>query len=266
MIRRLLAFTAVVSLLLGVVPFAMSQGFGGSSASRGGGMGSSGLGSSGFGSGFGSSGFGGMGSSGFGGSGFGSSGFGGGGFGGGGMGNSGFGGGGFGNSGFGNSGFGGSSGSGAYGSAENFVGRDASDMQAAFGQMGRAGTQFFTTMNRNMSRNSSRGKAPRPWRTQPQPMRVEVHVAFDTPRPSSTQLATTVREHLTSILANHKMSQPNVSMQGDTAVVTGVAASENERDVISQLISLEPGIRDVRNEMTVAAPAIGGPSGLGPGR
>jgi PPE-repeat protein len=265
MIRRLLAFTAVVSLFFGVVSFAMSQGFGGSSAFRGGGMGSSGLGSSGFGSGFGSSGFGGMGSSGFGGSGFGSSGFGGGGFGGGGMGNSGFGGGGFGNSGFGNSGFGGSSGSGAYGGAQNFVGRDASDMQAAFGQMGRAGTQFFNTMNRNMSRNSSR-HSTKTVENQPQPMRVEVHVAFDAPRPSSTQLATTVREHLTSILANHKMSQPNVTMQGDTAVITGVAAGENERDVISQLISLEPGIRDVRNEMTVAAPAIGAPSGLGPGR
>jgi hypothetical protein len=265
MIRRLFAVCAVVSLLLSVVPFAMSQGFGGTSAFRGGGLGSSGFGSSGFGSGFGSSGFGssafgsGFGSSGFG-SGFGSSGFGGGGFG-----NSGFGGNGFGSSGFGNSGFGNRFGNGAYGGGQNFVGRDAADMQAAFGQMGRAGTQFFNTMNRNMGRNNSRRQNTKTVENPPQPMRIEVHVAFDAPRPASSQLATTIRERLTTILADHKMSQPGIVMQGDTAVISGAAASENERDIISELVALEPGVRDVRNEMTVATPASPAPT-LGPGR
>jgi hypothetical protein len=240
-----------------------AQGMGsGTSAFRNSGFGSSGFGSSGFGSGFGSSGFG---SSGFGRSGFGSSGFGSSGFGngfGGGVGNgfgSGFGNSGFGNSGFGGGGFGnGFGGNGQYGGGQNFVGRDAADMQGTFNQMGRAGAQFFNQMNRNMSRESNRRRQSnnnQANQNPPQPMRVEVKVAFNAPRPSPAQMSTAIRTRLAKILTEHRMSMPGVAMEGDTVVLTGMAASENERDVITQLLALEPGVRDVRNEMTVAAPA-----------
>jgi hypothetical protein len=46
-------------------------------------------------------------------------------------------------------------------------------------------------------------------------------------------------------------------MDGDTVIISGVAASENERDVITQLLAIEPGVRDVRNEMTIGQPASG---------
>lgn len=264
MIRRLIAVSAVIALVFtsGVASYA--QNFG---SSRGGGMGSSGFGSSAFGSGgMGGGGFGGM--SGFGGgmSGFGGggSGFGGmgGGFGsggmggmGGGFGSSGFGGNSmFGNSGFGNSGIG--------GGQSNFIGRDANDMQATFGQMGRAGTQFFNNMNRNM-RNSSRRSTKQTVQNVGQPMRVDVKVAFNPPRPPAAQVARDIRTRLARILAEHHMSQPTVNMEGDTVVLGGVAASENERDVISQLLAIEPGVRNVRNEMTIGQPA-GAASGIAP--
>jgi hypothetical protein len=256
MIRRLISVCAAISLLLSLGSFALAQGFGGSSAFRGSSSGSSGFGSSGFGGGFGSGGFG---SSGFGSSGFGSSGFGGG-FGSSGFGSSGFGGG-FGNSGFGNSmsgnsGFGGGFGNSQYGGGQNFVGRDASDIANTFGQMGKAGTQYFNQMNRQMNRNnSSKRQTNKTIQNPAQPMRVEVRVAFDTPQLSSNQLATTVRTRLAKILAEHKMTQPVLTMEGDTAVISGVAASEHERDVIAGLVEIEPGVRDVRNEMTVATPA-----------
>jgi hypothetical protein len=259
MTRPLFASCALVTLLFATTMDALAQGFGNS-----GGFGSSGFGASAFGSGFGSSGFGSsgfgsgfssssLGSAGFGASRFGSSGFGAAGFGGSGFGTSGFG-----NSMFGNSGFGGGYGNRGYGATnsggQNFVGRDAGDMQQVFGQMGRAGTQFFNQMNRNMRRENSRRQSNKTVQNPAQPVRVEVRTAFTVPRPSPTQLASTIRTRLDAILVAHKMSQPTLSMDGDTAVLGGVAASESERDVISQLVALEPGVRDVRNEMTVATP------------
>jgi hypothetical protein len=253
MMRRLIAISALITLVSSSSIATVAQNLGNSR----GGMGSSGLGSSAFGMGGGGlgggmGGFGGgMGSSGFGGgmggmgSGFGSSGFG----------NSGMGGG---SSMFGNSGFGNSYG----GTQQNFIGRDANDMQATFGQLGKASTQFFNNMNRNM-KNNSRRSTKKTVQNPGQPIRVAVNVAFDAPRPPSDQMALEVRTRLAKILAEHHMSQPMVKIEGDTVVLSGTARSENERDVISQLLAIEPGIRNVRNEMTVPQPASA-PSGTAP--
>ena len=83
-------------------------------------------------------------------------------------------------------------------------------------------------------------------------MRMEVRVAFSGPRPGSDVVANTLRTRLAKILTDHQMTQPVITMQGDTAVIGGMAASDSERQVIAQLVSLEPGVRAVRNEMTVA--------------
>ncbi len=245
MFTRVISISAVVAIVLAASEVTHAQG-------RGGGMGILGSGGSGFGSsGFGSSGFGGggMGSSGFGSGGFGSGGMGGG-FGSGGFGgNSGFGNSSFGQGGFGNSGFGG----GQYGGGQNFVGRDATDMQNTFQQSNRAQTQFFNNMNRQMSRNNRKNrKTTTTASNPPQPMRMEVRVAFNAPQSSSEALGNTIRTRLAKIMADHHMTQPLLTMQGDTAVITGVAASDSERLVIGQLVSLEQGVRAVRNEMTVA--------------
>jgi len=242
---RFLKHSAALAIVLASCGIAVAQSrTGGSSA-----FGSSGAGSGGFGSsGFGSSGMGR--SSGFGSSGFGSSGAGGSGFGSSGFGNSSFGQGG--SSGFGGSGFGSG---GQNGGGQSFVGRDAADMQNTFTQSNRASTQFFNNMNRQMSRNNrtptTSSKNP------PQRLRMEVRVAFNAPQPGSEVVANTLRTRLTKILSDHQMTQPVITMQGNTAVIGGAAASDSERQVIAQLVSLEPGVRAVRNEMTVA----GEPSG-----
>jgi hypothetical protein len=217
-----------------------NSGFGG----FGSGFGSSGFGGSGFGSGFGGSGFGsGFGSSGFGGmGGFGSSGFGG-------FGNSGFGGmSGFGNSGFGGSGYGG----------QNFVGRDAADMASTWNQMGQAGAQFFNQMNRSMNRgnrrrnNDNNDSSSTNVENPPLPMRVSLQVAFTAPRPSSAALQNTVRTRIAQVLAQQGIVAPQVTMEGNVAVLRGVAATDSQRLVLEKLVALEPGISEVRNEMTVA--------------
>jgi hypothetical protein len=256
--RRVFAFAVVGVIAFSISDVAFAQSRGGAMAGMGSSAFSSGSGMGGFGSGFGGSGFGsGFGGSGFGGGGIGSGGFGSGGFGSGfgGIGGGGFGntfgrGGGFGNSGFGNSGYGG----GQYGGGQAFVGRDASDMQATFMQSNRASTQFFNNMNRQMSRNNRNNRRSTTTTNQnpPQPMRVEVRAAFTAPQPTSDAVAARLRTRLTKILADHHMTQPNLTMQGDTVVISGTAASDSERQVIANLIALEPGVRAVRNEMTLA--------------
>jgi hypothetical protein len=111
--------------------------------------------------------------------------------------------------------------------------------------------QFFTNMNRSMSRSNKnqKGKSSTS-QNPPQPMRMEVKVAFDSPQITSNAVATAIQTRMTKILSDHHMSQPLITVQGDTAVITGDAKSDGERQTIGQLVSLESGIRAVRNEMT----------------
>jgi hypothetical protein len=122
--------------------------------------------------------------------------------------------------------------------------------------MGRAGTQFFNQMTRNMSPSTRDRATAQPVANVPQPMRVELQVAFDAPRPVPVAVESKLRARLGKILAEHNIAQPAVTMEGDTAVLGGVAASESQRLVLEKLVSLEPGVREVRNEMVVIAPPV----------
>ena len=211
----------------------MSSGFGG----MGGGM--SGM----------SGGFGGMGGGGMGGMG---SGMGGSGFGG--MGNSGFG-----TSGFGTGGMGGGQGMNRIGGAGNaqggqaFVGRDSGDMSQVWQQLGRNSNRFFQQMNRNMGGGNRNRRQQNQQATQfAVPVKL-VFAADQAPvRPQPSALAATVRGRLESTLADRNMSVPGVEVDGDTVILAGVAASESQRMVIERLVSLEPGVSAIDNQMTVA--------------
>lgn len=251
MIRPLSACVLAIIAAMTTIAEAQTR-FGGSGTSAfGQGFGSSGFGSSGFGNtGFGGGGFG---SSGFGGGGFGSSGFGSGGFGSGGFGSSPFGAGGFGSSGFGGSALGNQGfGTSTYGGGQSFVGRDSGDMAAVFSQMGQAGTQFFNQMNRNTNRSNRTQQPAASSQNPPQIVRVDLRVAFNSPRPAPADLTNTIRTRLGKILADHNIAQPIVTMEGDIAVLGGVAATDSQRLVLEKLVALEPGVREVRNEMVVA--------------
>ena len=257
----LLILVGVLSLamLAAVSPARAQSGRGGGQSMNsgfGGGFGSSGFGSSGFGGGFGScsSGFGssGFGSSGMGG--FGQSGFGGGmgGFGSSGMGGFGSGTGGFGRSGFGNSGFGGAGMNGSQGN-QNFIGRNANAMTTIFNQLGRnAGASSQQFNRRTSGGNRSRRSQSQEENAELQ-VRVRLDVAFDHPQVQPAALATTVRTRLDHVLAGHSLGTPQVEVTGDTVVLRGVAASESDRTVIEKLVSLEPGVAAVDNQMTVAS-------------
>lgn len=239
---RSLSAACAFTLFAAATTIAHAQGFGTTGSSA---FGSSGFGNSGFGS-MGQSGFGssmGMGNTGFGSmSGFGSMGSGMSGFG-----NSGLSGMSSGNSIFGNQGLGGNTG------GQNFVGRDSGDMASTFTQMGQAGTQFFNQMNRNMSRNNQQPTTDQVENPK-QEMRITLQVAFTAVRPTPNQLTNTLRTRLSRILAEQDIVAPQVTMEGDVAVLGGVAATESQRLVLEKIIAMEPGISQVRNEMTVIPP------------
>ena len=102
------------------------------------------------------------------------------------------------------------------------------------------------------------------------PVRVQLNVAFDHPQVQPTVVATAVRGRLEKLLARRNIAAPEVEIVGDTVVLRGVAPSESQRLVIEKLVSLEPGVCAVENQMTVAqepanavaaepaAPAAGG--------
>ncbi len=221
---------------LGGSSFGNSLGGNGFGNSFGGGLGGgmNGLGSSGLGGGFGS-GMGGLGSGS--GSGMGS-----------GFGSSGLGGSGFGQNSFGNNQQGG----------QNFIGRDSNDMASVFNQLGRNSNQFFRQLNRTLGggnrnqRNSSQAD------NAVLPVRVRLDVAFDHPAVQPTVVATAVRGRLETVLARRSIVAPEVEMVGDTVVLRGVAPSESQRLVIEKLVSLEPGVAEVDNQMTVAGEASAG--------
>lgn len=254
-VAGLLAVTLVVSWCnvgrgqLGMVP--SPSAFGGGM----GGLGTAGLGGSG-GRGFST---GGLGPSGFGNAGFGATRFGGSGL-------AAFGGGGFGNAGFGATRFGSGLGSTAGGSmfgnqmggtnrlgggSTYFVGRDAASMAATFSQFSRAGAQFFNQMNRDYSRRQRSSATAQPAGRNANPVRVELQVAFDGPRKVPSAVEDQIRARLGRILAQHQIVPPVVRMEGDTAVLVGEASSESQRLMFEKLVALEPGVRQVRNEVVV---------------
>ena len=135
----------------------------------------------------------------------------------------------------------------------NFVGRDSADMTSVFNQLGRNSNRFFQQMNRNMSRGGNRGnRSTSQEQNAAPPVRVRLDVAFDRPVVRPAAMATTVHTRLSAVLAQRKFTVPDVEVVGDTVVLRGVAPSESQRLVIEKLVSLEPGVAAVDNQMTVA--------------
>jgi hypothetical protein len=134
---------------------------------------------------------------------------------------------------------------------QGFVGRDTADMTSVFNQLGRNSNQFFQQMNRNMG-GGNRNRNTSQEENAALAVRVRLDVAFDRPQVQPAAVGIAVRGRLDKLLTRRKISAPNVEVVGDTIVLRGVAASESQRLVIEKLVSLEPGVMSVENQMTVA--------------
>ncbi len=152
--------------------------------------------------------------------------------------------------------------------AENFVGADTGDTRnfLGFSDSGSAGSRSATRTSRTRtpsrqqysnrsSANARRqtttyGRSRTGQTTELQPM---LSLGFEYRPPQS------LGANLTSRLQQSKRFVPGgavqVQVQDGTATLVGTAADEHERQLLEQMLALEPGIRRVDNRLTVGPAA-----------
>lgn len=153
--------------------------------------------------------------------------------------------------------FGNSRGGGQQFQQGGFVGRDANDVRAGFQATervpGQGGMLDQVIDNLNEMRESRRR-----WREQrnaPPPIRVQLVPGFQPPAPTVKHSAPAVQERLNATLVKHSMAGAEVQLAGRTAVLRGSVSSDHERALAEMLASLEPGVAEVHNLLTVNPPA-----------
>lgn len=145
----------------------------------------------------------------------------------------------------------------------NFVGADAGEVRS-IGTAGNAQAQNlqglqnafsqfrqFNQLQQQFNNLNNAGQAART------PVRIGLTLGFDAPAAVSTRVSSTVAGRLTRLPGVEFVGAPQVSFVGRTAVVQGTVASERDRELVSRLLLLEPGISAVRNELTIARGSAG---------
>jgi hypothetical protein len=96
---------------------------------------------------------------------------------------------------------------------------------------------------------------------QRQQLRVPLRLGAPLAAPSASPVAVArVQSRLAKIPQLRGIGSVAVQVDGRVAVLKGQVASEHDRDLLTRLVLLEPGISDVRNELQVAsAPATPAP-------
>lgn len=130
------------------------------------------------------------------------------------------------------------------------------------GGMGRGGfgrNSFGMNQNNNRNQNNARAN-----------LRTTVRVADTVVRTPAvtTQVASRLQTRFTRIPRVMLAGDVTVAMDGGTAVLSGVVATAEDRDLLGRLAMLEPGVSEVRNELGVdpaAAKPEPLPTGAGPG-
>jgi len=129
-----------------------------------------------------------------------------------------------------------------------FVGADTGDTVNLRSQMTGAGQQNFGNLFQNLFGNSNISNDTGRSNTQ---LRIPIKLGF-APRPIQTaRVATGFTARLARLPEFHASGPIVVSMDGRTAVLQGVVASEADRQLAEKLVMLEPAVRAVRNELVV---------------
>jgi hypothetical protein len=94
--------------------------------------------------------------------------------------------------------------------------------------------------------------------TTPPPARVRLVPVFEAPQiVSAGAPAPEVQARLNQVVALPAaagVSGPTVTMVGRTATVSGSVATEHQRRLVEKLISIQPGVSAVDNQLIVASP------------
>jgi hypothetical protein len=94
---------------------------------------------------------------------------------------------------------------------------------------------------------------------QRRPLRVPISLGIDPPATFSgvtppAQIGQRAQVRLTKIPQLRANGSVKVEMEGEIAVLRGEVKTKHDADLMTRVLLLEPGIADVRNELTVAPP------------
>ncbi len=153
---------------------------------------------------------------------------------------------------------------GLVGGQDGFVGSDAQqvrDMQRARNpRQGRRALFDFAIESLNEMRESRRERDAQ--RNQTPPVRVRLRPLFAVGQPSTAALSSNTAESLNKALPN-RAAAARVSVQGNEATIQGAVSSEYDKQLAAKVLSLQPGIYEVNNQLTVEpGQAVSPQSGL----
>lgn len=139
-----------------------------------------------------------------------------------------------------------------------FVGQTQAGQQNAqggmgLGRMGGGGRNGNNNGNNNNGNNNFGGGGNQ--QAQQRRVRPQLKVAFPTPAIQTATVATTLQQRLSTheTLTAGSLKNVNLTMEeGGVVTLRGEVASQDARSLAAAMVRLEPGVRQVVNELTVA--------------
>ncbi len=132
----------------------------------------------------------------------------------------------------------------------DFVGSDRAETRAFVGmQQSGVASSVRSAVTGGLGDNDTSRQVNQPIRraSAQRPYDPRLEIGFDYLAQPPTDVAAEVTRQLSSLTAG-----VSVSMEGRTAILRGVVASAEERQMAEYLASFEPGVSNVRNELAVA--------------
>ncbi len=145
-----------------------------------------------------------------------------------------------------------------------FIGGQNSQQQFIGGNQrtGQQNNRQQTNQFRNQSRqnrsnqddmNDPNGNQSRSNTNQRRAVRPQQRVAFEIPQRTETEIRTTLQTQFTALSQHPTLSGVDCTMDSDGVVIlSGTVDSASARLLAANVVRLEPGVRRVRNELTVA--------------
>jgi hypothetical protein len=128
------------------------------------------------------------------------------------------------------------------------------------GQMGqRQGSNMNGMMGNGMMGNNMRMPG-RQGQMNAVSVRTELSLGFDAPAPDAQKLSSSLGQRLANLPAVHWSTPGQVEIQGRTAILRGVVATQHDRDLAERVIRLEAGIEQVQNLLVVAPSSAAAPN------
>jgi hypothetical protein len=140
------------------------------------------------------------------------------------------------------------------GPQEGFLGGNGAQTQNFFRNMngGQRRTAMFDFMIENL--NDMRETRGRNNRNNTPPVRVRLRPAFETPLSTMKQVSDDLQSRLSDSVSELGVADSRVSMDDRTLTLEGSVQSEHQRALVEKMMSLEPGISEIDNRLTVEPP------------